>query len=367
MNGSVAEATKVREALMQPPVFRTGLVVPFVLLAVGAVGLAFDREGAGDTAHDLWIAAASALVGLLAAVAYSLVERDRARAERARIAVWTSIRYFLAFTFVRYGAAKLVGMQFYRRYHQLDSRVIDLKPMALAWAFYGRSYPYQAFLGAAEVAAAVLLCFRRTTTLGACMLVAVLTNVVVMNFSYDVSVKLQSSLYLAMTLCVLAPERRRLWTFFFGEPSAPSATRATRHTRRVALRALVLAAVLGYPAFDIVHKALQRRLFTDDVLAGAWIVERRSGLDDLLPETAGSWDRIYLEKGDYGFFRAGNVRVPFAIALDEPHRTLRLSKIGGNVALALECVYERHDRALHLEGTHEGRAFSLDLTRDFPR
>ena len=47
---------------------------------------------------------------------------------------------------------------------------------------------------------AVLLCFRRTATLGACVLLAVMSNVVLVSFYYGVSVKLFSCTYLAMIL-----------------------------------------------------------------------------------------------------------------------------------------------------------------------
>ena len=43
-------------------------------------------------------------------------------------------------------------------------------------------------------------CFRRTTLLGACLIAAALIDVVLVNFFYDVPVKLFASLYLTMDL-----------------------------------------------------------------------------------------------------------------------------------------------------------------------
>jgi hypothetical protein len=48
--------------------------------------------------------------------------------------------------------------------------------------------------------------------------------------------------------------------------------------------------------------------------------------------------------------------------------TLRLSRLGGQASATLEGSFERKERdRLHVEGSHDGKMFSLDLTRDFPR
>src|SRR5207247_664814 len=99
-------------------------------------------------------------------------------------------RLVLGYEMIRYGIAKLIGMQFYPQYFRLDMRAADMSPMALAWAFMGRSYWYQAFAGAIEVGSGVLVCFRRTTFVGACVMATALLNVVLINYSYGVPLRL---------------------------------------------------------------------------------------------------------------------------------------------------------------------------------
>ncbi len=53
----------------------------------------------------------------------------------------------------------------------------------------GYSTPYNVFTGLVETVPAMLLFFRRTATLGALLLVAVLANVVMLNLCYDVPVE----------------------------------------------------------------------------------------------------------------------------------------------------------------------------------
>ena len=65
-------------------------------------------------------------------------------------------------------------------------------------------------VGVVELLGGVLLTCRRTRLLGALVVLGVMANVVMLNFCYDVSVKLHSSHLLAMTLFVAAAGLRRL-------------------------------------------------------------------------------------------------------------------------------------------------------------
>jgi hypothetical protein len=121
----------------------------------------------------------------------------------------------LAAIMLGYGLAKVFCVQF-----PAPSNVTLLKsfgetpPMDLLWILMGASRGYQIVSGLAEVLGAVLLVFRRTTTLGALVLVGVLANVVALNVFYDVPVKIYSGTLLLTALFLLLPEARRLATFF---------------------------------------------------------------------------------------------------------------------------------------------------------
>jgi hypothetical protein len=68
----------------------------------------------------------------------------------------------------------------------------EFSPMGVLWSFMGFSTVYQIFTGIGEVLGSFLLVLRRTTTLGALLLCAVLSNVVLLNYTFDVTVKLYS-------------------------------------------------------------------------------------------------------------------------------------------------------------------------------
>jgi hypothetical protein len=101
------------------------------------------------------------------------------------------------------------------------------------------------FAGASEVLGGFLLFFRRTRMLGAMVVAAVMTNVVVMNFSYDVPVKLYSAHLLVMALGLLALDGRRLIAFFFKNEAVPPAEHPKlAHRRWIRIAAWTAALLL---------------------------------------------------------------------------------------------------------------------------
>ncbi len=146
------------------------------------------------------------------AAVWSSVSR---RPEHERLYDWLRVyvRFFLAWVMLGYAFQKLFKLQFYDLgLWRLTSTFGEASPMGLLWAFMGASTLYTVFSGGLEAIGACLLFFRRTTALGALILVAVLGNVVMMNFSYDVPVKLFSSHLWLAAVFLLLPDIPRLRT-----------------------------------------------------------------------------------------------------------------------------------------------------------
>ena len=186
-----------------------GDAVSFALVGVAAVGSVLETlDYFTDNPRGIVSVSVGAVVGATASAVYARFETRTERLARVRLAAWTLVRFYVAFEMMRYGTAKLVNMQFYERYyfqdtrpgrHDADGARVDV--------LFGRTYGYQAVSGVVEVASAVLLCcFRRTAALGACVLLAAMTNIGLLNFFYDVPVKLFSSIYLVMGLYILSPD-----------------------------------------------------------------------------------------------------------------------------------------------------------------
>src|SRR5262249_30085415 len=141
-------------------------------------------------------------------------------------------------------------------------------PMGLLWTFMGYSKPYTIFAGASEVVGGMLLFFRRTTTLGALLLVAVVGNIVILNFSYDVPVKLFSSNLLVMAIFLVLPDLRRLANLLLLNRPVDAVRRGPLFATRWMNHAAVVAKVLfiGYALFHHVDlKRASTRTYGDNV------------------------------------------------------------------------------------------------------
>lgn len=171
----------------------------------------FPPTGSGDTLADYVILACTVVLALLIACVWTAVARTRSHPRLAE-GLRLYLRYTLAVVMFGYGIQKLFALQFPSpQTYRLLERIGDASPMGLLWTFMGASTPYQMIAGGLETLGAVLLLFRRTATLGALLLVGVMGNVVLLNFCYDVPVKLFSSNLVLMSLVIAAPDARRLF------------------------------------------------------------------------------------------------------------------------------------------------------------
>lgn len=125
------------------------------------------------------------------------------------------LRLYLAFFMLVYGIGKILPMQFPAvGLSRLAQSYGESSPMGLAWTFMQYSPAYTAFSGVAEVIGALLLLNRKTLTLGSFILFGVLSNIVMMNFCYDIPVKISSLHMLLASLLLLYSDRKRICDFF---------------------------------------------------------------------------------------------------------------------------------------------------------
>ena len=207
--------------------------------------------GSGDTMKDY----VTNLVILALASIFALVwsAADRERTEYRKLHEWLRIivRFALAFIMFGYGFAKLFPNQFPRpTLERLVEPLGDFSPMGLLWTFMGYSFAYNIFTGLGESVGALLLCARRTTTAGALLLITVLSNVVILNFTYDVPVKIFSANLLLMAIFLAAPDIPRIVNLVIRHrrtdpsPIKPIFATPAMHRTSMVLRALLVAWVL---------------------------------------------------------------------------------------------------------------------------
>ncbi|MEP7347311.1 MAG: hypothetical protein ABI877_18720, partial [Gemmatimonadaceae bacterium] len=179
-------------------------------------------NGSGDTSWawtQLWLYLSFA--GIVCLI-WSIL--DRKRRNYAPLDYWfrTFVRYYIATAALSYGIIKLFAMQMsFPTQSQLSTPLGDLLPMRFSWLFIGYSTQYQIFSGAMETVAGLLLLYRRTVTIGLIAAAGAFLNVVMINLSYDVPVKLFAMHLLFSCILLLLMDFRRLFTFLVLNEPAP--------------------------------------------------------------------------------------------------------------------------------------------------
>jgi uncharacterized membrane protein YphA (DoxX/SURF4 family) len=189
------------------------------------------------------------LVSLVAAAVWSILDRRRRDYNQLNDWLRVFLRYALAYLLLHYGMDKVFLLQFPApSLTRLTEPLGDYSPSSLMWTFIGSSVVYTVFGGLAEVAGGLLLLFRRTTTLGALIGFAVMFNVAVMDFSYDVAVKLLCLHMLLMAVYLAMPDARRVLNLFvFNRPTLP--VNLGPHLVRPSQRRLLLALKISVLAY----------------------------------------------------------------------------------------------------------------------
>lgn len=131
--------------------------------------------------------------------------------------------------------------------------VNELTGMQLMWAFYGYSLPFQIFLGVLEVGGSVLLLLPRTRVLGALLLTAILSNIIVQDLIYGV---LEGALraaivYQVLTLGILWIHRETLVDGFRRLLRPREANEARTLRERLLFAAVVIGAVIMLKAVEM--------------------------------------------------------------------------------------------------------------------
>jgi uncharacterized membrane protein YphA (DoxX/SURF4 family) len=223
--------------------------------------LVYADFDSGDKTFD-WIATFCLLMlAVLATVIWSVL--DRRRDNYVALYKWFRlfIRFALASEMFTYGLNKVVPLQmpfpFLTRFVEPFG---NFTPLGVLWNSIGASPAYQIFTGCAETLGGILLMVPRTTTLGALLCLADLTEVFVLNMTYDVPVKLLSFHLILMAMFVLAPELPRVVNFFFldrrVDPSTQPPLFSTHRANRWATAAQIafgayLVATLLYSSWTI--------------------------------------------------------------------------------------------------------------------
>jgi hypothetical protein len=349
---------------------RPGIWLAHVLFGMtGPMTMASAGDN-GDVGEEFARLILAAVIGLVVAIVWTTADRERPRAPWVEGALRVMLRYSIALGLVSYAVAKILPEQFPPLGPTTyETRVGELSPMGLLWTFMRYSRPYSFFGGLMESVAIVLLCFRRTATLGALTTVVVMTNVALMNIAYDVQVKLYALMIVVSAGVLVLYDARRLLAVFVTNQGVRPATQPTLFEGRLpgglrwAIKLLLIGSVTASSVVDFQAESPTRAASLTG-LSGAWGVTAFTATD----ATAGpTWRRLIVDDGS------------IAVRLDnDAMMRCRRTTTANASTIAFACAKGRSGEMrwtlagtqLQLDGTFAGVKMSVSARRldekDYP-
>lgn len=334
-------------------------------------------NGSGDRTYD-WIQVfVIALAAVVATIVWSIV--DRKRPSYPTLFRWyhVYIRFSLASAMIAYGAFKVIPSQFSApSLERLMQPFGDASPMGLLWTFMGASAPYTIFTGIGELTGGLLLTNRRTALLGALICSAVMTHVVMLNFAYDVPVKIYASVLLCTALAIAAPDAHRLLRFFVLDRPSESlfADRRLRIAACVAVVAFVVYSLQSTLRQSWKQRQMLAGFVTTSPLSGTWDVDDLT-MDGVahppLTTDLTRWRRLVVTgKQSLTMQKMDDSRLRYFLTLDEKAKTLTLKRradpkflatltyakpdgVDTRTAAAARCIRRKEDRGDAAQGSRQ--------------
>jgi len=280
-------------------------IVPlFAKLTGASKEVKYALSGSGDTTFDYYLILLFAVLSLLFALIVFIADRKRTDYNKALKWVMILLRYYLFSQMFSYGLSKLFYLQFQPpSFMRLDSTFGQASPMGLLWTFMGYSMAYTMFTGFLELLGGLFLLSRKTVKLGALLTFGVMLNVMMLNYCYDVPVKLLSTHLVVMSLLLALFYSKDLIAFFFKNevvnPIKLSDVVPEKWKKfKFYTKWILLVAFIGYSLYGMIETYKQYGLGAEEIpLQGGYEVEQFDAFSEGTPKTEVSdsiqWKALY--------------------------------------------------------------------------
>ncbi|MEA2339798.1 MAG: hypothetical protein QOE82_3805 [Thermoanaerobaculia bacterium] len=290
-------------------------------------------NGSGDTTWNYVNLLCVFVIAIVITILWSIIDRRARNYDKGWIILRAYLRFVLAVAMISYGMAKVIPSQFPApTLDRLMQRIGDASPMGLLWTFMGASVAYNIFSGAAEMLGGILLTTRRTALLGALVSAGAMANIVMLNFAYDVPVKIYSSQLLLEAIVIALPDVPRLINFFVrNRPAVPAPLPSLTQNRAlevagVVLRTIAVAAFLFMAVREVRENMQTYGQANRSPLYGIWRVDDFQ-IDGHAIADLTRWRRVIFElRPMMSVQLMDDVRVRLSAKLDEKNRSLAVSR-----------------------------------------
>lgn len=252
------------------------------------------------------------------------------------------VRYQVALRMSWFAIAKVFPVQMpFPTISQLNTNLGDFTPGKLYWLTTGVSPFFEVFAGVFELTATILILFRRTATLGALMMIAILLPIWFVNIGYDAGVELASLHLLLLSLLLLARDANKFWRLLIEHKEAaisyialPVFSKQWKRVGRIVLKAGFIFVFLVYRGYHYGKLYVSGKTFKlplDNGVAsftGFYNVEEFKINNQILPYSPDDtlrWQNVVFEK-----FNTISIKVAKPFKLNTQNK-IRTTEYYGNI------------------------------------
>lgn len=336
-----------------------------------------QMTGSGDTTYDYVFTLLVLIISAVLAIVISIADRKRKNYQQLYLFTIVLARYYVVYTMFAYGFAKVFEGQFPPlAYFSLEEKFGDMSPMGVLWTFMESSPAYTFFGGLMEIIGGVLLLFRRTKTFGALFSLTVMINVAILNFTYDVPVKIFSTHLVLLCIFILSYEWEKLYNFFIlhkAEILNYNKLRVRKKWMLISLRAVkfLLIAYLFY-AFLIgpLMNSSKEKVFMEGVYSTQLFIKNNDTIPPN-PEDSTSWKKLYISYNEgVNVITKENTYSWYNSKIDSLQKTIGFYKNDDSTNLFATFRYNLKSDTLFLKGRIKTDSVEMTLSRktrkDYP-
>ncbi|GAA3513675.1 hypothetical protein GCM10022393_29360 [Aquimarina addita] len=270
------------------------------------------------------------------------------------------LSYYLSFQLLNYGFNKIFKSQFYLpEPNTLYTPVGYLDKDILFWTTMGSSYSYNLFLGGIEVFAGLLLLFRKTRMIGCVLSITIFANILAINISFDISVKLFVTFLLFLSLFGCS-------RYFLGIIKKLIQSLKNQYTpwytKKTFIYPFMKSFIILCMVYEVLYPNIMTNTFHDDkidrpFLHGAYEVINTT--DNGIHAPYNPWKRIFMHRENYIIFQDEKDQMTdFKLQINPSKSQIKLTDYD-LTQMVISYHYIKKDSILVLRYNEQGHQYQL--------
>lgn len=181
-------------------------------------------------------------------------------------------KFFIAFQLFSYASAKILKTQFNIGVSDLDENISTFNGFELTWFYYGYSRIYGLIIASVQIAAALLLLFRKTERVGVVLFLSFMVNILLVDIFYKIDGAVgMAGLLTILGIFLLLSDWKGFTSYFFIKDSPIELNPSTLQNRfkKYYWIKFIIIPIMAITAYTTIYSLREKYMVKSD-LYGFW-------------------------------------------------------------------------------------------------